>query len=88
MGDVIHAAVPADTDPDSFAVLADRWRSMGISERVALIEQLCVDVEHLGRADIAARHPGFTELEICHELTRRRYGEELADAAYENLLTR
>ena len=82
-----HSAVPADTDPESFAILAARWRSMTISDRVALIDQLCVDVEKLARIDITNRDPGLTELEICHDLARRRYGAELADAAYVGVLT-
>lgn len=60
---------------------------MSLAERAALIEQLCFDVEQLARADIADRHPAFAEVEICHELARRRYGDDLADAAYRNLLT-
>jgi hypothetical protein len=45
-------------------------------------------VERLARADILAAHPGFGEIEICHELTRRRYGVALADAAYAGLFPR
>jgi len=77
-----HASVPADTDPRAFAILIERWRSMDLTERVGLIEQLCFDVERLARADIIVRHPTFTETEVCHELARRRYGDVLADAAY------
>jgi hypothetical protein len=77
-----HASVPADTDPRTYAILIERWRSMDISERVGLINQLCFDVEQLARADIIAQHPRFTETGICHELARRRFGLELADAAY------
>jgi hypothetical protein len=61
---------------------------MSIADRAALIQRLCLDAERLARAGIAARHPDFTEVEVCRELTRRRYGDELADAAYETLLTR
>lgn len=83
-----HSSVPTDTDPDTYTILVERWRSMDITERVALIEQLCLDVELLSRAGIARQHPGFTEIEVCHELARRRYGDPLADAAYAGRLTR
>ena len=77
-----HASVPADTDPGTYAILIERWRSMDFAERVGMISQLCFDVEQLARAGIVAQHPGFTEIEVCHELARRRFGRELADAAY------
>ena len=55
---------------------------MDIAERVAMVKQLCFDVEQLARAGILAEHPKLTEIEIRHELARRRFGRELADAAY------
>lgn len=61
---------------------------MSMSERAELTQQLCLDVERLARAGIVARHPSFTEVEIVHELTRRRYGRALADAAYSGLVHR
>lgn len=80
-----HCAVPADTDPRTDAILVERWRSMGVPERAALVERLCHDVEQLARAGITVLHPQFTEIEVLHELARRRYGSELADAAYASL---
>ena len=59
---------------------------MSTGERAELLQQLCIDVERLARAGIRARHPGYSEIEICHELARRRYGAALADAAYAGLL--
>jgi len=47
---------------------------------------VCRDVEQLARAGIVARHPTYSEIEICHELARRRYGAAFADAAYAGLL--
>ncbi len=61
---------------------------MTIAERAELTRRLCLDVEQLARAGIVARHPAFSELEVCHELARRRYGAALADAAYAGLLPR
>ena len=61
---------------------------MSVSERAELTQQLCLDVEQLARAGIVARYPEYSEIEICHELARRRYGDALADAAYAGLLPR
>ncbi len=59
---------------------------MSMIERAELTEQLCRDVEELARLDIARRYPAYTEVEVCHELALRRYGRELADAAYAGLV--
>lgn len=59
---------------------------MSIGERAELTQRLCLDVETLARAGIVARHPADSEIEICHELARRRYGATLADAAYAGLV--
>jgi hypothetical protein len=83
---VPHSAVPADTDPTAFAILTARWREMSVGERAELTQQLCLDVERLARAAITARSPASPEIEVCHELARRRYGTALADAAYAELL--
>ncbi len=81
-----HTSVPVDTDLLVYSILVERWRSMDLTERIGLIEQLCFDVERLARADVAERHPDFTEIQVCHELARRRYGAALADAAFAGAL--
>lgn len=77
-----YPSVPADTDPHTYEILVERWRSMSIMERATLVEQLYRDVELLARAGIFAQHPDFTEIEVRYESARRRYGSKLADAAY------
>lgn len=77
-----HSWVPADTDPRVLRMLATHWRTMGITERVELVEQLCVDAERVARAGILAMHPEYTEMQVTRELTRRRYGDAVTDAAY------
>jgi hypothetical protein len=54
-------SVPVDTDSAAYAVLVDRWRSMGVTGRAALTEQLCRDAERIARAGIAVQNPGLTE---------------------------
>ena len=83
---MVPSSVPADTDARSWAGLVETWRSMSVIERAELTDQLCRDVEELARLDIARRYPEYTEIEVCHELARRRYGPELADAAYAGLV--
>lgn len=82
VGVVAQVSIPVDTDPAAFAVLVERWRAMSVAERVDLIDQLNADVEQLAVAGIRASHPDLTELEIRHELARRRFGAALADEAY------
>ena len=77
------ASIPADTGPE---MLVARWRSMSIADRVALVDQINADVELLAIAGIRAHRPGLSEIEIRHELARRRYGAQLADEAYQQLL--
>lgn len=77
-----QASIPADTDPEAFAVLVERWRSMSVADKVDLIDQLNADVERMAVAGIRAAHPGITEEALRHELARRRFGPELADEAY------
>jgi hypothetical protein len=84
--DVPGHAAPADTTEDAYAVLTQRWAAMTVAERALLTDQICIDVERLARAGILAQHPDYTEVEICHELARRRYGAALADAAYAGIL--
>lgn len=51
-------------------------------ERAALADQLSIDVARIARAGIEARRPGAGPDEVLHELARRRYGANLADAAF------
>jgi hypothetical protein len=85
---VVRSAAPADTDPAAFVILTESWRAMSVQERADLTQRLCVDVERLAPAGIVARYPSYSEIEICHELARRRYGNALADAAYSALVSR
>ena len=79
-------AVPLDTDPEIFEMMVECWRTMTLADRVALVTQLNADVERFARAGINAQFPDATEVEVNYQLARRRYGSELADAAYSDLL--
>jgi hypothetical protein len=82
---VTRSAVPADTDAEVYALLVNRWRSMTVAERLTQADQLCRDVEQIALTGIRTAHPGLDDVAIARELARRRYGEELAGAAYSNL---
>lgn len=79
-------SVPLDTDPAVFDLLVDRWRTMTVEERVALVDQINADVELFAVTSILAQRANLSEVEIRHELARRRFGSQLADEAYRHLL--
>ncbi|MCU1497275.1 MAG: hypothetical protein JWM47_1228 [Acidimicrobiales bacterium] len=81
-----QASIPLDTDPAIFEMVVDRWRTMTIAERVELVDRMCADVELLAVTGILAQRPDRSEVEVRHELARRRYGERLADEAYAHLM--
>lgn len=76
----------SDTDGAVGRLLVGRWREMTAEERVAQIDALCADVERLARVGIDRASPGLSPQAVRHELARRRYGRELADAAYGSAL--
>jgi len=79
-------SIPADTEPEVFRLLVERWRTMTVAERVELIDQINADVELLAVAGIKAERPELSEVQVRHELARRRFGSRLADGAYRHLL--
>jgi hypothetical protein len=85
LGSVHPPSTPIDTSPEVYEMLIDRWRTMTTAARVELVEQLNADVERMAIAGILADDPSLSELQVRVELARRRYGDELADAAYQSL---
>lgn len=83
---MLPRSIPADTDPEAFRLLVERWRTMTIADRVALVDQITADVELLAVAGILAEQPALSEIEVRRELARRRFGARLADEAYQRLL--
>jgi hypothetical protein len=82
-----HRAIPADTDRSSFDVLVACWQAMSVAERVALVDQMHVDVELLAVAGIRATRPDLAGSALRRELASRRFGAAVADEAYRHLLT-
>ncbi len=79
-------SVPLDTSAEVFELLVECWRGMTVAERVELVSQMNADVELLAVSGIAAQRPGLSDVQIRHELARRRFGDLIADRAYRNLL--
>lgn len=78
----VRNGIPADTTEEAFDRQVDRWRVMTIAERAELIDGLSRDLTEITRAGIEAASPGLDETAFLRELARRRYGDELAEAAY------
>lgn len=79
---VVTLRLAADTTPEATDALVDAWRAMSPVERALIADQLSVDVTALAKAGIRAQNPGISDVDLLHELARRRYGSALADAAY------
>ena len=73
-----------DTSLEIDALQFERLRAMAPWERLVLSGELTELLQTLARADVLRIHPDFSELDIRRELTRRWYGEELAQEAYGN----
>lgn len=76
--DVSDTCGQADTGEDVAARRVEVWRSMTPTERADLARRLTIDVTRMAIAGIRAQYPDATEDEVCYELARRRYGEEIA----------
>ena len=77
-----HASLPADTECEVFRRQLARFREMTPLQRLELADQLSADVTELALIGIRAQHPEYGPAEVLAELVRRRYGKELASAAF------
>lgn len=78
---VVHSAVPSDTDPEVFRRQIALWRSMTAGERALLADRLSIDVATLAAAGVRREIPEISDHELALELTRRRHGRTLSEAA-------
>ena len=58
------------------------WRSMDETEKLLAIRDLCSSVDSLARVGILLDHPTATETDVLRHLAARRFGSELAEAAF------
>ena len=72
-----------DTDPEIEAILAERFASMTGSERALMAMQMFETAQQIVLSSLA---PTLTEQQRRRELCRRFYGDELARAAFPELV--
>lgn len=58
------------------------WRSMSETDKLLAFRDLCAAADSLARAGILRDHPTATETEVLRQLAARRFGSELAEAAF------
>jgi DNA gyrase inhibitor GyrI len=55
---------------------------MSETDKLLAFRDLCASVDSLARVGILLDHPEATEAEVLRHLARRRFGSELAEAAF------
>ena len=76
------AARPADTSPEAWHRLTEVWSSMTPAQRASLAASMSMAVATAARAGIQADEPHASVSRIRFLLAERRYGTELATAAF------
>ena len=79
------AAIPADTSAEVWRAQMRAMGAMTVAQRLALWEQLNVELEEMERAAIRRQHPDFTEEEHQAVFVCRRHGADLARAVWPHL---
>ena len=77
-----HVARPSDTTPEVWDRLTERWSSMSPAERAELAVSMSAALVDAARAGILADEPDADEGRVRYLLTQRRYGTDLAEAAF------
>lgn len=63
------------------------WRRMSDREKLLMVDGLCRAVDDLARVGIRLDHPDATEADVLWHLAARRYGSDVADAAFRRPVT-
>lgn len=58
------------------------WRSMSETDKLLAFRDLCASVDNLARVGILLDHPTATETDVLRQLATRRFGADLAEAAF------
>lgn len=72
-------------DDTSAAARAEQfalWRAMSETQKLIAFRDLCASVDQLARTGILLDHPTATETDVLRHLAARRFGLELAEAAF------
>ncbi|WP_419551391.1 hypothetical protein [Candidatus Poriferisodalis sp.] len=75
-------ARPEDTSPEIWHRLTNTWESMTPAQRVALAAAMSAAIETSTRAGIRIDEPDADETRVRFLVAQRRYGTEVADAAF------
>lgn len=78
----IAGARPEDTSAEAWHRLTTRWESMTPAQRVALASAMSAAIETAARGGLLAEEPDANESRIRYLLAQRRYGTEIAEAAF------
>lgn len=76
-----HRARPEDTSIEAWRLQRDRWRAMTPAEKLAVCDQMSIDVVRMAEAGIKATEGDISDERLEWLLTRRRYGREIAELA-------
>lgn len=63
-------------------MVRDRLGTLSATERAGLADEMSIDCERLARAGILAIEPSATEASVRYIVAERRYGADLAKAAF------
>ncbi|WP_420445710.1 hypothetical protein [Candidatus Poriferisodalis sp.] len=77
-----EAIRPADTSPEAWNRLTQTWSSMTPLQRANLAASMSSAIESAARAGIRSDEPDAREGRIRYLLAQRRYGTEIATAAF------
>ena len=79
----VNTSVDAlDTSRHVRELQTSRWRSMSPGEKLQMVGDLCEAVDRLARVGIERDHPDASERDVLWHLAARRYGVQIADAAF------
>lgn len=71
-----------DTSATARAQQIEAWRSMSETDKLLAVRDLCASVDSLAWVGILLDHPEATETDVLRHLATRRFGRELAEAAF------
>ena len=77
-----HQARPDDTSPEAWRILANRWRTMSPTDKLAVCDQMSIDLIQLAETGIRATEGNVSPERMRYLLTKRRYGATIAEQAF------
>ena len=78
----MSALSSTDTDPQTAARLAERWRLMSAADKVRIVEELNEHTSALARAGVRRRFPDADRDEVEMRVTALKVGRQLMIDAY------